>query len=282
MARLSRFLFGGVVGAGLALILSPKSGKEIRSLISSGGRKQLSAGGEDYRAPSDFATPDTSVREPAAGVSLESRIEETRQQVAQEFDGNLVSAPEASPYAAAEEPEAEAPIFVSEPPAQVDVEEQPDEMIEETPAEMEIQELPDEMIEETPAEAEIPVQPATGESLLKAQKEAASREWETLMKPAEGEPSLEADLNADTTADLNEMDRPAESTPAPAGIDRDEMRKRIDETRARLKAKAFDAMISGETFVESENPALRRENTPEPGVDQKTADQIDDSLREED
>ncbi|MHB0866900.1 MAG: YtxH domain-containing protein [Thermoleophilia bacterium] len=343
MAKLTRFLFGGVLGAGLALILSPKTGKEIRSLLMGGGRKQLQAPDAGYQTPSDYSSPAATVREESPGVSLESRIEETRQQVAREFDDTFVPAPLDTTYLTEEEPlapvaeiEEEAPEFVAETPLEIEeeapafeaeataeVEEEALEIIAETPLEIEEEapafeaeaqpeveeeaplvveeEAPLEVEEPAPAAVEPDISPAppvpvfeaektisppvedisgstvSGINLNQAQREAAAREWEILKMPAEGEPSLEADLNARETP-------PAETAPAPSGIDRDEMRRRIDETRARLKAKAFDAMVSGETFVEGEtgSPARRQEEAIEPGMDQETAEQIDDSLREED
>jgi hypothetical protein len=60
------------------------------------------------------------------------------------------------------------------------------------------------------------------------------------------------------------------------------MRRRIDETRARLKAKAFDALVSGETFIEPET----EEGSEKPEVagveiDSEIEQQIDRSLKEE-
>jgi hypothetical protein len=67
------------------------------------------------------------------------------------------------------------------------------------------------------------------------------------------------------------------------GIDYDAMRSRIEETRSRLKSKAFDAMMTGES-------SLLSKDSPEPGpaqasgltVDQETDETIEASLREED
>ena len=39
------------------------------------------------------------------------------------------------------------------------------------------------------------------------------------------------------------------ATVAGGAVDQAEMRRRIEETRARLKAKAFDAMMSGESAL---------------------------------
>lgn len=277
MARLSRFLFGGVVGAGLALILSPKSGKEIRNLLMGSGRKQLPAAEEDYRAPSDYAAPAATTAASRQGVSLESRIEATRQQVEQEIDKTFVPASHTVPKIPEEALAETSPVVEDEVPAIIAetptvIEEAAATFVAETaPAAVEA-----EQTSPSPAK-EIPAEPVSGEDLAQAQQAAAAKEWEALQTPAVGEPTLEADLNA-------VKQPPAETTPSPSGIDRDEMRKRIDETRARLKAKAFDAMISGETFVEGEtgHPAPEKKETAGPGMDQETADQIDETLREED
>ncbi|MBE3066489.1 MAG: YtxH domain-containing protein [Chloroflexi bacterium] len=298
MTRLSRFLFGGVIGAGLALILSPKSGKEIRSLLMGSGRKQLPAAEEDYRAPSDYAVPAATTPASRQGVSLESRIKATRQQVEQEIDKTFVPAshtvPDIPEEALAETPpvieeaaaafvaetapviEEAAAAFVAETaPAAVEAE-TPMVVEPDMPAAPEAPAFEAEQTSPSPAK-EIPKETVPGEDLTRAHQQAAAKEWETLKTPAAGEPTLEADLNAIKKP-------PAETAPAPSGIDRDEMRKRIDETRARLKAKAFDAMISGETFVEGEtgHPAPEKKETAGPGMDQETADQIDETLREED
>jgi hypothetical protein len=75
---------------------------------------------------------------------------------------------------------------------------------------------------------------------------------------------------------------PAEEA-APGSIDQAEMRRRIEETRARLKAKAFDAMMSGEAALLSrdsgEKPVPRADEVP---VDRDVAETLDESLSQED
>lgn len=66
------------------------------------------------------------------------------------------------------------------------------------------------------------------------------------------------------------------------GIDQAEMRRRIEETRARLKAKAFDAMMSGEAALLSRDSGEK----PAPGADDvaldaETDSAIDESLSQE-
>ena len=60
------------------------------------------------------------------------------------------------------------------------------------------------------------------------------------------------------------------------------MRRRIEETRARLKAKAFDAMMTGESALlrndSGEKPVPRDEAKLEPEIDTS----IDESLSQED
>jgi len=74
---------------------------------------------------------------------------------------------------------------------------------------------------------------------------------------------------------------------APAGVegmvDQVEMRRRIEETRNRLKAKAFDAMASGEAALLSrdvgERPVPEKEETP---LDEDVQRALDQSLSQED
>ena len=76
----------------------------------------------------------------------------------------------------------------------------------------------------------------------------------------------------------------AEPAPAREGgaIDQAEMRRRIEETRARLKAKAFDAMMSGEAALLSRDSGDRAVPTGEDhGLDEETDSVIDESLSQE-
>jgi len=65
-------------------------------------------------------------------------------------------------------------------------------------------------------------------------------------------------------------------------IDQAEMRRRIEETRARLKAKAFDAMMSGESALLSrdsgEKPVPKGDDVKLDGELEST---IDESLSQE-
>jgi hypothetical protein len=82
-------------------------------------------------------------------------------------------------------------------------------------------------------------------------------------------------------------DEPAPEEPADeaslGNIDQAEMRRRIEETRARLKAKAFDAMMSGEAALlardSGEKPVPRGADVP---VDHDVAETLDESLSQDD
>lgn len=174
MARFSRFVLGGIIGAGLALMFAPKSGRELRRMLMGEGRPALPPPAEEMAPP---PSP------PAPPVDLQARIEETRHRIETELEDTLAPA---AVEATAEEAE------------------------EEGQAEAEVEEAP--------------------------------------------------------------------------GFDQEEMRRRIDETRARLKAKAFDAMMSGETFIptEAEGREAKDEEAPQPGLEKEVEEKIDESFKEED
>lgn len=66
------------------------------------------------------------------------------------------------------------------------------------------------------------------------------------------------------------------------GVDYEAMRSRIEETRGRLKAKAFDAMMTGESALLGRDPEDAGTKLPAPSeVDGEIVQTIDDTLREE-
>jgi hypothetical protein len=68
-------------------------------------------------------------------------------------------------------------------------------------------------------------------------------------------------------------------------VDQAEMRRRIEETRARLKAKAFDAMTSGESALLAREPGEAKAPAGEPAdvqLDEEVREVIDRSLTQED
>ncbi len=81
---------------------------------------------------------------------------------------------------------------------------------------------------------------------------------------------------------------PAEEAPAASregsgNIDQAEMRQRIEETRARLKAKAFDAMMSGEAALLSRDSGEKPVPTADDiKLDNDVETTIEESLSQED
>ena len=274
MAKFSRLLLGGVVGAGVALLFSRK---DIRRRLL-GGRAQLPAvtePGPRAGMPTTEAAP-TATAAPAAGptvaplitptmasVDLESRIEETRRQVEERLEK-----PFAPPVESAEE---------------IDIAEAPEVLIEEEAAE-----TPAAEAEAISEEKVLAVGESGGEEFISEEVEEivasemiapdVDEEIAALKTPVEGEPTMEDE------AIVREEKTEAAGGPAPSQIDREEMRRRIDETRARLKAKAFDAIVSGETFVTPETEEAGFEKSPEDsvGLDREIGEEIDKSLKEED
>lgn len=238
MARFSKFLFGGIVGAGLALLLAPKTGRELRNLLMGRERPAL--------PPPAGEQPRPGTR-PAA--DLQARIVETRRQVEAQLAGTT---PPPGPVVEAE-PEVAPPVVIEE-----------------------------EEVVAMETEAKVETETETAAEAAEEEEEEEGGEFADLKTPASGEP---------TTAETAETDveeaGPAEtaSRPEPSRLDQDEMRRRIDETRARLKAKAFDAMVSGETFIETEEDKRKKpEGAGEPegsGLGKEVEQQIDESLREE-
>ena len=103
------------------------------------------------------------------------------------------------------------------------------------------------------------------------------------------EPAIEEPVAEIPVADEPPVAEPAavvdqgEAPRSEATIDQAEMRRRIEETRARLKAKAFDAMMSGEAALLSRDSGDKP--VPEGSkveVDGEVAETIDESLSQED
>jgi len=105
-----------------------------------------------------------------------------------------------------------------------------------------------------------------------------------------GETVVETPGQAPPVEQAHAVETTAAATPESAtevrgevSIDQAEMRRRIEETRARLKAKAFDAMMKGESALlahdSGEKPVPRGENLP---VDHDVASSLEESLSPED
>jgi len=305
MAKFRKLLIGGVVGAGLAFALSRR---EVRKMLMGAGRKALPAAPETsgpsgyapYKpatAPPPSATPEAPA---AAPVDLDTMIAQTQAKVEEHVEsfGAPAAADEALAQEAAwlEAPPAAEPV-VEEPAAPV----VPPQLLQESPFLEEPMVAP---IAEPEAEAPVaepaaeisPVEAPPAEAPVDLLGPAPARgaglsDWESLQFPAAGEPTIESHSSIaeppvaapEPPAATPEPPAAEAETPGPAGIDREEMRRRIDETRSRLKAKAFDAMVSGETFID-ETEAEKAESHTEAssGLDADVEKSIDDSLREAD
>ncbi|MFA5801087.1 MAG: hypothetical protein WC911_01280 [Thermoleophilia bacterium] len=302
MAKFSRLLLGGAIGAGLAFLLSRK---DVRRRLMGGGQAQLPA-----------------AHEPAAGaatgsattsIDLEARIEESKRQVEASLEKPFTktAADEKgadTPEAVIGEPAVAAPVdeyaktteTAAPPTVEEDVisdttQEGSAEAVEvtETLEDFVPGETAETVVEEISIEEEQPEDVAADEDTTiprEAPKsarvmpdetgadEAASDEggFAALSTPAEGEPTM-----GDSGDEAVSTPEPP-AKPEPTRLDRDEMKKRIDETRARLKAKAFDAMVSGETFVTPETGEPIKATEPGVDIDEETGDQINRSLKEAD
>jgi len=108
------------------------------------------------------------------------------------------------------------------------------------------------------------------------------------------EPSAEegpgSEIQGSTASTVGDSDFPSvveaeEYPPAGAeglGVDYEAMRGRIEETRSRLKAKAFDAMMTGESALLGRDPEDAGVKLPAPTeVDGEIVQTIDETLREE-
>lgn len=255
MARLSKYVMGGLVGAVLGLLLAPKTGREMRQMLFGGNRAALPPGDEPYGKTAQPASPP---------FDLEARIEETRKQVETELEAAM---PAAGPVIDVKEAvEATAP---ADEAAVDEVETEPAAEVEAAP---EIEEEPQAQEGYESAPIEEP------EEEMAIEEEAFAVE----------SPALKADLGIEDEPAVEspaaEAEEAGEGRPEPARIDPDEMRKRIEETRNRLKAKAFDSMVEGETFIAKEDADTEAvdDEKREPVIDQEASEAIDESLREED
>jgi len=96
-------------------------------------------------------------------------------------------------------------------------------------------------------------------------------------------PSAAADLAPAAAAAQAEHLAPSGAPLEGGTIDQAEMRRRIEETRARLKAKAFDAMMSGESALLRHGTGTRPVPTaPDTRVEPEIDSTIDKSLTQED
>jgi len=139
-----------------------------------------------------------------------------------------------------------------------------------------VEALPEAPVVEEPAVVEEPVadETVTEEQALEAPVPTGEALPEASVAEAPGAETAVAEVAPEDSA--------AESPREGGVIDQAEMRRRIEETRARLKAKAFDAMMSGEAAL------LARDSGDKPvpkgddhGLDAETDSVIDESLSQE-
>jgi hypothetical protein len=128
-----------------------------------------------------------------------------------------------------------------------------------------------------------------------AAAEAGSPEFEPVIGEAlaveplaEGEAGVEAEEAAAPAVGEAEPSESAAADEHPPvsgdglGVDYEAMRGRIEETRSRLKAKAFDAMMTGESALLGRDPGDAGVKLPAPtDVDGEIGKTIDSTLREE-
>ena len=332
--KVLRFLLGLVIGAGVALLFAPKSGRELRQqLVGGAAGTLLEAAPDDYPQPEpagDWAGPASVVAEAPveieeepiaaaepvvetpswetppeapAGDDLRERIDETRaaveSELAEPFADDVAEA--AVEEAVVSEEVAEEAIVeaaVSEIVAEEAVEEAvvSEEVAEEAAVEAAAAAL---VAEAAAAEAEVAEEVAVEAVVEAAAAEIVAEESvaeaivdEVVAEEAVVEAAVdeavaeEAVVEAAVEEVVAEEAAPKEPSPREGGgIDQAEMRRRIEETRVRLKAKAFDAMMSGEAALLSRDSGEKPVPTADDAgleLDAETDNVNDESLSQED
>ncbi|HET6476011.1 MAG TPA: YtxH domain-containing protein [Thermoleophilia bacterium] len=332
--KVLRFLLGLVIGAGVALLFAPKSGRELRQqLVGGAAGTLLEAAPDDYPQPEpagDWAGPASVVAEAPveieeepiaaaepvvetpswetppeapAGDDLRERIDETRaaveSELAEPFADDVAEA--AVEEAVVSEEVAEEAIVeaaVSEIVAEEAVEEAvvSEEVAEEAAVEaaaaalvVEAAAVEAEVAEEVAVEAVVEAAAAeivAEESVAEAIVDEVVAEEAVVEAAVDEAVAEEAVVEAAVEEVVAEEAAPKEPSPREGGgIDQAEMRRRIEETRARLKAKAFDAMMSGEAALLSRDSGEKPVPTADDAgleLDAETDNVIDESLSQED
>ncbi|NLE74078.1 MAG: hypothetical protein GX604_05580 [Actinobacteria bacterium] len=119
---------------------------------------------------------------------------------------------------------------------------------------------------------------------VEAPEETKAVEATDFAGPAEDVPSVISPLET-LSQPSTELD-PAPESGEPQSFDYEEMRRRIEQTRSRLKSKAFDAMMTGETALlardQREAPAMSDTGDSAPLLDADVDETIESSLSETD
>ena len=355
MKRFMKVLLGLSIGAAVAVLFAPKSGRELRQqLIGGATGKLLPAAPVEFPEPAGERLRDTG---PATAVA-EPVVEEPAHQEPQIVEDAIVAEAVVAEVAAVDEPAtlAEAAVVVAEAAVEEVAAVEPEVVeevaaaepevaaeelrsddlrarIEETRAAVEadiaepfapivVQAAVEEAAVEEPAVGELPaVEPVVQEPVV----EEPVLEGPELREPsAPPEPEVVVEAPAEAVAEVAEVREveaiaavvveeapleepvvpvaeepvPVEPVAAPPAaepaveeepsareggtINQAEMRRRIEETRARLKAKAFDAMMSGESALlardSGEKPVPKGDDVK---LDVELESTIDESLSQE-
>lgn len=267
MRGTGKFLFAGLLGAALVFLVSPKRGQMIRDALL--GRRSVESGSEEGSFPRAIPRPPQEISE---GVPQEIS------------EGVLQEAAEVSPDIIIEEPE---PVEAVRPEGETGAEESVGEdlkaRIEETRRKIQEElEQPFAPHEEGGSVAEEPVvEEPVAEGPLVEEEPAVEEEPEEMLGAGEEGPAVST---IPSTADEDG-----------ASFDQEAMRNRIEETRNRLKAKVFDAMMSGEEALISRGEGQKGEDdddSPSPGgaderawdasLDEEVDESIESRLKESD
>lgn len=259
MGGLVRFLLGVALGIALGFLISRKRFQKIQKK----GAQPLSL---ECEAPA--ATPWAESGAPwAPTAEAEAAVE--------------------APFVAAEAPDIAEPV-AEEAPVAPESDSEPPSVV--TP---ELLEEPLLVTEDTlphvPLEAESPAGPLAADDLRARVEETRRRIRMELEQPFVAPGSGVAAQDGAVGEEV-----PMEPTPEPVigealmepaselGVDYDAMRGRIETTRDRLKAKAFDAMMTGESALLGRDPAKAAGGLPAvTDVDSEIVEAIETTLREE-
>jgi hypothetical protein len=247
MGRLLKFLFGLTIGAGAALLVTPKTGREVRGMLSgSQVRGLMPARLAELSRPRDYSEPEgaaTAVAEPPAPVAEPKREFFVAPKPVVEAEPVFVPEPvveaEVEPEPVVEagpEPVAEAePVFVPEPVVEAEaepvVEAEPEPVVEAEPVfvpepVVEAEAEPEPVVEAEPE----PVVEAEAEPVVEAEAEPVVEAEAEPVVEAEAEPVVEAEAEPVVEAEA-EPEPVVEAEPEPVAPDED-LRARIEETKA--------------------------------------------------
>jgi len=242
----------------------------------------------------DAETPTESVVEVPQQDDLTSRIEETRRRIA-EAAAARAAAPsieevwDTEPRVVPEVPPvAESPVM--EAPTEPLVAEHPSpEPVAAAIPEAAVEPVAEPVVQPTTGAAPL-AEEAPGDDLKSRIEETRRRIREELEKPfaAVDEPEAPEPARPVATAAPSNGGAPAQpvepaEAPAADESDFDAMRARIELTRSRLKAKAFDAMMAGESaLLGRDEQASSDVSKPAVSIDSEIEQTVDNTLREED